>query len=149
MNNGPSTEAWSAPLLIPGTIEATTSTGISTMPRDAFDQVTNENAQLSKEITELKQQMALLLQNQGKQPLQQQQEPKLQHTTPTTQSTLTSNTSIITPKFITLVAQAVQNIQLSNISEHKCSAPSNTEHPKYGGQMEQSFDSITMTPNER
>ena len=63
MNSGPSTQLWSAPLLIPGTIEATTSTGVSALSRDEFDCVTNKNTRLSKEITKLKQQMALLLQN--------------------------------------------------------------------------------------
>ena len=62
MNNGLSTQVLSAPLSIPGTIEATTSTRASTLSRDEFACVTNENARLSKEITELKQQMALLLQ---------------------------------------------------------------------------------------
>ena len=76
MNNGPSTQAWSAPLLIPGTTEATTTTGVSTLSRDEFDRMTNMNARLSKEITELKQQMPLLLQNQQKQPPQQQMPQK-------------------------------------------------------------------------
>ena len=71
MNNGPSTQAWPAPLSIPGTLEATTSTGVSALSREKFDHVTNENTILSKEITELKQQMALVLQNQQKQPQQQ------------------------------------------------------------------------------
>ena len=51
MNSGPSTQAWSAPLLIPGTIEATTRTGVSTLSRDEFYHVTNKNARLSTEIT--------------------------------------------------------------------------------------------------
>ena len=58
---GPATQAWSALLSIPGTIEATTSTGVSTLSHDEFDHVTNENSWLSKELTALKQQMATLL----------------------------------------------------------------------------------------
>ena len=76
MNNGPSTQAWSAPLSIPVTIKATTSTRVSALSRGEFDQVTNENARLSKEITKLKQQMALLLQNQEKHPPQHNMDPK-------------------------------------------------------------------------
>ena len=66
-NNGLSTQVWSAPLSIPGTIEAATSTGVSPLSRDEFGHLTNENARLSKEITELKQQMALPLKNRRKQ----------------------------------------------------------------------------------
>ena len=62
MNIEPSTQVWSAPLLIPGTIEATTTTGVTTLSRDEFDCVTDKNTRLSKVITELKQQMTLLLQ---------------------------------------------------------------------------------------
>ena len=42
--NEPSTQAWPAPLSLPGTIEATTSTGVSALSRDKFDLVTNDNA---------------------------------------------------------------------------------------------------------
>ena len=70
------------------------------------------------------------------------------HTAPTMHSITTNDTNILTPEFIPLVAQAIQNIQLSNTSEHKHSAPSNTDHPKYGAEIEESFDSSTMTPNE-
>ena len=92
--------------------------------------------------------MALLFQNQQKQPPQQQNASKLQHPAPTMHSATTNNNNILTPEFITLVVQAVQNIQPSYTSECEHSAPSNTDHPKYGAQMEQSFDSTTMTPNE-
>ena len=63
-------------------------------------------------------------------------------------SATTSNKNMLTPEFIALVVQAMQSIQPSNTSEYKCSAPSNTDHPEYRAQMEQSFDSTTMTPNE-
>ena len=92
--------------------------------------------------------MVFLLNNQEKQPPQQQNATKMQHSTSMMQSGITNNTNIITPEFITLVAQAVQNIQPSNICKHKCSVPSTTDHPEYGSQMEQSFNSNTMTPNE-
>ena len=58
---GPVTQAWGALLSIPGTIEATTSTGVSILSHDEFNCVINENAWLSNEITVPKQQMAALL----------------------------------------------------------------------------------------
>ena len=66
INKAPSTpglvtQAWGAPLSIPSMIEATTSTGVSILSHNEFYHVTNENVQLSNEITALKQQMAALL----------------------------------------------------------------------------------------
>ena len=61
---GPATQAQGTLLSIPGTIEATTCTGVSALSCNEFDHVTNENVQLSKEITALKQQMAALLKTQ-------------------------------------------------------------------------------------
>ena len=52
MNNGPTTQAWTALLSIPGMIEAITSLGISALSHDEYDRVTNNNARLLKEITE-------------------------------------------------------------------------------------------------
>ena len=91
---------WSAPLLIPGTIEAATSPRVSALSRDKFDCMTNKNARLSKENTKLKQQMALLLQYQQKQPPQQQNAPKMQHPAPTTHSATANDKNILTPEFI-------------------------------------------------
>ena len=63
-------------------------------------------------------------------------------------SATTNDRNILTLEFIALAAQAVQNIQPSNTYEGIQSAPSNTDHSEYGAQMEESFDSTTMTPNE-
>ena len=92
--------------------------------------------------------MAHVLQNQQNQPPQQQNVSKMQHPAPTVHSATTNDKTILTQEIIALVAQAVQNIQPSNTSKHKHSAPSNTDHPEYEAQMEESFDSTTMTPNE-
>ena len=92
--------------------------------------------------------MALLLQNQEKQMPQQQNASKMKHPTLTMHSVTANNSNIITPEFIASIAQTVHNIQSSNMSKHKHSAPSNTDHPEYGVQMELCFDSDAMTPNE-
>ena len=103
----PATQAWGTPLSIPGTIEATTSAGVSIFSRDEFDHATNENAQLLKEITALKQLMAALLKTQ-----QMNNTSSNIHVEPTLnppQSTTQFQKSIITPEFIALVAQAMQH----------------------------------------
>ena len=50
MNNGPSTHTWSASSLIPGTIEAITSTRVSSLSRDEFDCVTKKNKDYQKKL---------------------------------------------------------------------------------------------------
>ena len=135
-----------APLSIPGTIEATTSTGVSVLSCNEFNHVTNENAWLSKEITVLKQQMAALLKTQ-----QITSTPGNLHIEPTSyppQSMTQLQKSIITPEFITLIAQAMQHTQQLTPSDCKQPAQGRTDHQEYEALMDHSFHSTTMNHDE-
>ena len=131
---GPVTQAWGALLSIPGTIEATTSTGVSILSHDEFNCAINENAWLSNEITLLKQQMAALLkaQQQNTSSNNLQVEP----TQNTPQSTMQLQKTIIMPEFITLVAQAMQQMQQMIPSDCKQQAQGITDHQEYKGLMD-------------
>ena len=116
------------------------------MSCDEFDNVTNENAHLSTEMTALKQQIAALFKTQ--QPNTASSNLHIEPAPNPPQSATQLQKSIITPEYITLVTQAMQHTQHLTPSDCKWPAQGITDHQEYEALMDHSFSSMTMSHDE-